>query len=146
LADPARYVQSYDFSAFAENNPSTPLPGVQVDVQLADIQTSTTELRDAIKDVRRSDGALVNGIVTEDSLEDGLVATLTAQTGVAEAEASADEAAASAAAAAISEFNATQAANALEDIADLLESGGLWTDYGSITETATSSADYGSIV
>ncbi len=143
---PARYVPSYDFSDFQEAQPSTPLPGIQIDVQLEDISTSTTELRDALGDIRRSDGALVNGIVTEDTLEDGLIDTLTAATDVAGAAASAAAAAVSADEAEASAFDAAQSAIALETIADLLESGGLWTDYGSITETATSSADYGSIV
>lgn len=146
MADPVRYSPSYDFSEFQAVQPTTPLPGVQIDVQFADISQSTTELRDAILDIRRSDGALVNGIVTEDSLADGLIDTLTAQTGadavsaaVLVAEGHADDAEAAA-------FDAAQSANALEDIRVLLESGGMWTDYGSITETATSSSDYGSIV
>lgn len=139
MADPSRYLQSYDFSAFQENNPSAPLPAVQVDVQFADIQTSTTELRDAIKDIRRSDGALVNGIVTEDSLEAGLLATLTAQTGADAVAEDAAEAAASAAAAAASEL-------ILETIADLLGDGsGFFADYGSITDATASATDYGSI-
>ena len=146
MAIPARYVVSYDFSAFQENQPDDPLPAIQLDVQLADISTSTTELRDAIGDVRRADGALVNGIVTEDSLADGLVDVLTAQTGADAVAAFAAAAAASADEAEDAAFDAVQAANALEDIRELLESGGLWTDYGSITETATSSSDYGSIV
>jgi hypothetical protein len=145
MPDPVRFVFSTDFSAFEENNPNTPKSGVQLDVQFMDLQTSTTSLRDAILDIRRSDGALKNGIVTEDSLASGLVAALTAQTGadavnaaVLVAEGHADDAEDAA-------FDAVQAANALEDIKALLESGGLWTDYGSITETATSSSDYGSI-
>lgn len=72
MAIPSRYVQSYDFSSFQVDLPSTPLPAVQVDIQFADIQTSTTELRDALGDIRRSDGGLVNGIVTADSLSGSL--------------------------------------------------------------------------
>lgn len=138
MADPSRFVQSYDFSAFQENNPNTPLPGVQVDVQLADIQTSTTELVNALKDVRRSDGALVNEIVTEDSLAPGLLESLTAQTGAdaveadrIRAETAADEAEASAA--------------ILASVAELIEEGGYYLDDGSITEAATSAFDDGSI-
>ena len=142
---PARYVPSYDFSDFQEAQPSTPLPGLQLDVQLDDISTSTTELRDALGDIRRSDGALVNGIVTEDSLEAGLIDTLTAATDVAAAAASAAAADASADAAAASAEAAAVDAQVLETIADLLEAGGYYSDYGLITEAATSSTDYGSI-
>lgn len=68
MADPTGFNQSYDFSDFQDDNPSTPLPAEQVDIQLADIETSITSLRSAIMDIRRSDGALQNGIVTVDSL------------------------------------------------------------------------------
>jgi hypothetical protein len=72
LSDPAKYTQSYNFSGFASANPDSPLPGTQVDVQLEAIEASTTELRDAIKDIRRSDGALANGIVGPDQLSSAL--------------------------------------------------------------------------
>lgn len=68
MANPTKYTQAYDFSDFAADNPSTPLPGTSLDVELAAIQTSIGEAVDAIADVRRSDGALANGIVTADSL------------------------------------------------------------------------------
>jgi hypothetical protein len=41
---------------------------VQVDIQLSDIAKSTTELRSVIIDVRRSDGALKNGIAADSLL------------------------------------------------------------------------------
>ena len=68
MASPTKYTQAFDFSDFAADNPSAPLPGTRVDIELAAIQASSDEVVDAIADVRRSDGALKNGIVTADSL------------------------------------------------------------------------------
>lgn len=141
MSDPSRYVQSYDFSAFQENQPNTPLPGVQVDVQLADIQTSTTELRDAIKDIRRSDGALMNEIVTEDSLAPGLLNTLTSAADAAAlaAEGYAEDAAESAESIAV-------AVTSLAAAQEAFETGGIYGDYGFITDPPGSSTDYGALV
>ena len=68
MPDPSKYTPSYDFSAFQGTQPQTPLPAVQLDVQLADIEQSTTELREAVKDIRNPDGTLRDGSVTMDSL------------------------------------------------------------------------------
>jgi hypothetical protein len=143
LANPSRYVVSYNFSAFQETQPSTPLPAVQVDVQLADIQTSTTELRDAIMDIRRSDGALMNGIVTEDSLAADLLDQLLA-------ESRADEAAASAAAAAASADEAEAATEenlalqtTLEAAIDAFENNGFYADWGDWHSEPGASSDWG---
>lgn len=72
MADPTPYTVNYNFANFQANNPSTPLPGVQVDGELAEIAAKVQELIDAVKNIRRSDGALKNNIVTFDSLEEGL--------------------------------------------------------------------------
>lgn len=139
IANPSRYTPSYDFSDFEETQPSTPKPGVQLDSQFNDISASTTELRDAIIDIRRSDGALQNEIVTEDSLAPGLLDTLSSETGAAAAAASAVEAAASAAQA---DLDAAQ----LAIVADLIAANSYYLDDGSITDAATSAFDDGSIV
>jgi len=68
VTNPTKYQQSYDFTGFQANNPNSPLPGVQVDIQLEGIEQSIGQTVDALSDVRRSDGALQNGIVTQDSL------------------------------------------------------------------------------
>jgi hypothetical protein len=68
MANPRAYSQSYNFSAFSATQPSTPLPGVQVDVQLADISQASVEVVAALADVRNPDGTLRDGIVTKDSL------------------------------------------------------------------------------
>lgn len=71
-------LQVFDFTGYAASNPSQPLPGDRVDAQFADHAEAITSAQDAIDDIRRTDGALKNEIVTEDSLAPGLVATLTA--------------------------------------------------------------------
>lgn len=68
MADPTKYTPAYDFSAWQSSNPTKPLPGNQVDNELANVALSVDEAIDAIKDIRRSDGALNNQIVTPDSL------------------------------------------------------------------------------
>lgn len=75
MADPSLYVVSYSFGGFQANAPTTPLPGVQVDNELANIAEAVAAIINSIKDVRRSDGALKNQIVTYDSLELGLQLT-----------------------------------------------------------------------
>ncbi|WP_029582378.1 hypothetical protein [Bradyrhizobium sp. URHD0069] len=75
MADPAPYTVSYNFSNFQTSSPTTPLSAVQVDNELAGVATAVAE-PGAIKDVRRSDGALKNGVVTFDSLEPGLQLTV----------------------------------------------------------------------
>jgi len=70
MADPTKYVTEFDFSGYQSTNPSSPLPGPSVDNELANVETSIDEIVDAITDIRRSDGALVNGIVTRDALAD----------------------------------------------------------------------------
>jgi len=68
MADPTRYQPSYDFSDWQATRPSIPLPAVQVDAQFDGISTVLDTHRSAIMSIRRSDGALKNGIVTPDSL------------------------------------------------------------------------------
>jgi hypothetical protein len=136
VADPVRFVPSYDFSDFEETQPNDPKPGVQLDSQFDDISASTTSLRDAILDVRRSDGALVNGIVTEDSLADGLVETLTAMTGSA---AITEAATAIAAAETLAETAAAQ----LETVAELIGNASYYADWGDFHSEPGASADWG---
>lgn len=126
------------FSGLQSANPNSPLPALQLGVQLADLQTSKTELRDAIMDIHRSDGALVNCIVTEDSLDENLIETLTASTGADEVTASAAATAASAAAA------ATSAATLASEFA-VIEDLGALGDWGLITEAVGETLDYGDL-
>ncbi len=68
MADPTKFTPPYDFSDYQATNPISPLPGTQIDISLDQIAQSSDTIVEAIKDVRRSDGALKNGIVTPDSL------------------------------------------------------------------------------
>lgn len=147
MADPNPYNPSYDFSDFETSQPSTPKPGAQLDIQFADISDAILSHVNAIKDVRRSDGALKNGIVTEDSLAVDLVGTITAETAAdaAAAQASADAAAASAVGLAAAEVELAAAAAQLAAVAEIVAAGGYFGDYGSITEAAGAPLDYGSI-
>jgi hypothetical protein len=139
VANPSRFTPPFDFSDFEETQPNDPKPGVQLDACFDDISVSTTELRDAIIDIRRSDGALQNEIVTEDSLAPGLLDLLSSETGAAAAAASAAEAAASAASAALD-------ASQLAIVADLIAANSYYLDDGLITEAASSAYDDGLIV
>jgi len=73
LADPAPYEVSFSFAGFQATSPQEPLPGDDLDNELANIATALNTTIDALKDVRREDGALVNDIVTLDSLADEVV-------------------------------------------------------------------------
>ncbi|HEV2155419.1 tail fiber protein [Bradyrhizobium sp.] len=68
MSDPSGYTVSYSFGNFQANSPTSPLPALPLDNELANISTAIDGLVDSVKDVRRSDGALQNGIVTWDSL------------------------------------------------------------------------------
>lgn len=68
MANPTPYEPGFDYSDFEGSSPGTPMPGGQLDNDFANIALSVDETIDALGDIRRSDGALNNQIVTEDSL------------------------------------------------------------------------------
>lgn len=115
MSDPVKYTRDYSFTDYQASNPSAPLPGLQVDAELEDVETSIDEIVDAIKDVRRSDGALKNGIVTVDSLSAqvaagvGTGALASATAAAASADAASDSAVAAAASATAASGSATSA-------------------------------------
>jgi hypothetical protein len=80
MANPTRYERSYSFTDWQANNPTSPPPGLQIDGNYDDIEEAIDSICDCIEDIRRSDGALVNGIVTPDSL-DATLKALVAYTG-----------------------------------------------------------------
>lgn len=111
MTAPTGYSLSYSFSNWTATNPSKPLPGAQVDNEYQSISVSIGSIISSLGDVRRSDGALQNGIVTLDSLAsdvraqvgDGMAASQAAAAASAsDAAASASSASASAASAAAS--------------------------------------------
>jgi len=73
VSDPIRYLKGYSFSGFQATAPDDPLPGARVDDELANIATSIDETVEALKDIRRSDGRLVNGSVGPDQLSSALI-------------------------------------------------------------------------
>lgn len=115
MASPTPYNRTYSFNDFQASNPSSPLPGVQVDNELENVEQSLNEAIDAINDVRRSDGALKNGIVTVDSLDPtvkagvGAGALASAAAAAASADAASDSAVAAAASATAADGSATAA-------------------------------------
>jgi hypothetical protein len=143
MSNPTIYVQSFDFSDFASAQPTTPLPGLQVDVQLSDIAASLISMRDCIVDVRRADGALVNGIVTYDSLATDLLDQLLALSMATDAAASAAAAAASAAAADVDADRAEVAADTLASVAATLAAGGGYADWGDWHSAPGTTLDWG---
>lgn len=165
MANPTPYVPGYSYSDFQTSQPTTPLPAPQIDNDFASIQQTTDETIAALADVRRSDGALKNGVVTPDSLSPEALADLV-PAATALAEQYRDEAAASAAAAAASETDAEEAAglavasaagalvseNAANTLVQQAVSGfvgfvdGLGYDFGSITAATTYfDQDWGSV-
>lgn len=71
------YLPGYSFSGYQSSRPDAPLPGASVDAELANIAVAVAELQAKLDEVRRSDGALVNGIVTADALANDIKATYT---------------------------------------------------------------------
>lgn len=63
----------YSYAGFEQENQDGPFPGTQLDNDLANLVTSASQTIDALADIRRADGALNNGIVTADSLDESLL-------------------------------------------------------------------------
>lgn len=78
MADPVAYDPIYGYTGLQIRTPTRPMPGDQLDAEFAAIKTASDQAVAAIKDVRRSDGALKNFIVTYDSLSADMKARLTA--------------------------------------------------------------------
>lgn len=65
---PTGYSHTFSYSGYEAVNPSTPKPGLNMDAELQTIALAINSIIAALADVRRSDGPLVNGLVTMDSL------------------------------------------------------------------------------
>jgi hypothetical protein len=74
MANPTPYSPSYGFTGFQSENPTDPLPGNRLDTELFNVEQTTDELINALGEVRRSDGALQNGIVTPESMSTSALA------------------------------------------------------------------------
>lgn len=66
MSNPTPYEPGYEYSGVE------PIPGNQLDNDFANLQRTTDETIAALADIRRSDGALNNGVVTSDSLSDDI--------------------------------------------------------------------------
>ncbi|THV13867.1 hypothetical protein [Rhizobium rhizophilum] len=113
MPSPIYYQRAYNF---------TPgVPGLQVNIELENVEQSVNSTIDALKDVRRDDGALKNGIVTVDSLSPQVAAGIGAGA-LASAEAAAASELAAAASEAAAASSASVAAGAAETAIDALGS------------------------
>lgn len=79
MAVPTKYNPSYSYSGFESASPASPKPGAQLDNDFAQIEQAIDETIDALGEIRRSDGALANGIVGPDQLSAALVMGFTVQ-------------------------------------------------------------------
>ncbi|MBG6172680.1 hypothetical protein IWQ55_000293 [Labrenzia sp. EL_208] len=61
---------TYSFANFQTSDPSAPLPGAELDTQLANVATEINSLGVQLSDVRRSDGKLANYSVGFDTLDE----------------------------------------------------------------------------
>lgn len=76
-AAPTPYNRQYDFETFQQNNPTTPLPAQEVDIELDAVQVAIATTQSRLAQIQRQDGQLYNGIVTTDSLGSSVLAILT---------------------------------------------------------------------
>jgi hypothetical protein len=69
LSNPTPYDPTYSYTGFSVGQGDNSFPGPQIDADFAALNITTDQTITALADVRRSDGALVNEIVTYDSLD-----------------------------------------------------------------------------
>lgn len=72
MADPTKYTPDFDFTNYQANKPSKPLPAVELDLELGNIALTASQTIDALKQIRRSDGAVKNKTIGYDQLKDEL--------------------------------------------------------------------------
>lgn len=74
---PTVYERQANFTSYEASNPASPKPGASLDAEFNAVKTSIDETQDRLAEIQREDGALVNGIVTLDSLAASVTALLT---------------------------------------------------------------------
>lgn len=72
MAQPTPYDRQFSFQAFQAQEPTTPLPGDEVDGEFNAVKLTIDQTLVNLAKVQRDDGALKNGIVTQDSLSPSL--------------------------------------------------------------------------
>lgn len=68
MAQPPAYARAFSFTNYTANYPSTPQPGVRLDVEFDALTTTTNAIRTNLALIQRDDGALANGSVSADQL------------------------------------------------------------------------------
>lgn len=69
MAQPSPYNRAFNFSNYQAQNPTLPLPGAQVDIELSRLKAVTDEIRSVIAALQRDDLALSNRSVGYDQLK-----------------------------------------------------------------------------
>src|ERR1700738_3942049 len=69
---PIIYPVTYSYTGFQQSQGNNAFPGTQLDADLNGLTANISSLSTFMKNVIRSDGALMNGIVTYDSLAPSL--------------------------------------------------------------------------
>lgn len=68
MAQPPSYSLSYSFTDHSANYPTTPQPGVRLDTEFRNLQTTLAAVLVNLAKIQRDDGALKNGVVGPDAL------------------------------------------------------------------------------
>ena len=76
MPQPNPYNRTYDFTSFQEQFADQPLPAAQVDANLDLIGISNNQVITRLELIQQDDGALLNGVVTLDSLDNTVTALL----------------------------------------------------------------------
>jgi hypothetical protein len=71
-----RLSKLFSFTSWSASRPSVPLPGDKVDEEFAETRRAVNEIDAELKDIRRSDGRLHDGIVTKESLAPDLISDI----------------------------------------------------------------------
>ncbi|HEY5793414.1 MAG TPA: hypothetical protein VIU82_00240, partial [Bosea sp. (in: a-proteobacteria)] len=72
MAQPTPYNRQFSFQDFQAAQPTTPLPGDEVDGELNAVKVTLDQTLINLAKIQRDDGALKNGIVTQDALSSSL--------------------------------------------------------------------------
>lgn len=129
MAYPEKYTRLFDYEGYQNANPTRPLPGVRVNIDLNDLKRVTSETIDFLGTSLTSSGTVKPNTIGLDQLTaeaigelaggTGTAVLLEAEASAAAAEASATEAAAAAASAALSAEAAATVAKTFETVADV---------------------------
>lgn len=81
---PADYDRQADFTAFEASYPNKPHKGTSLDAEFNAIAQAIVDTQDRLALIQRDDGALKNGAVSEDALDDALQGKLNDAVNIAE--------------------------------------------------------------